>query len=241
MVLRLGRIFPHPRKPVPPLSASLGHSLRIVVIGSGVTGLCAAAMLSKLGHQVTVLEAHPKLLGGHARSLDINGVRFNAGPQFVWNFVGNPNMAGEKVLRFLDVEECTSFELFNRMCQDKVFIGDDPAIDIPRGLNEFQEVMIDQFPEERPNLSKFFAYIERLFKGTMVLHDEGAYLHGSRQMMRSVLSSRRLSIADKCIIALLHDKTLSEVFDLCGISEKARRVLYAHGGIFAENDRMAVK
>jgi len=73
----------------------------IVVLGSGITGLCAGAILSKLGYRVNVLEAHPEQLGGHARTLEIEGLKFSAGPQFVWNFSFSPYVVGERVLRFL--------------------------------------------------------------------------------------------------------------------------------------------
>lgn len=60
------------------MSVSAGadsHETDVVVIGSGVGGLSAAAMLSRHGDSVTVLESH-YLPGGVAHAFDIEGYRF---------------------------------------------------------------------------------------------------------------------------------------------------------------------
>jgi len=56
---------------------------RIVVIGSGIGGMASAALFSKTGHRVTVLEMNNELIGGHARWLTIGGIKFSMGPQYV--------------------------------------------------------------------------------------------------------------------------------------------------------------
>jgi carotene isomerase len=51
----------------------------VVVIGSGVGGLCCAAMSAKYGFEVTVCESH-SLPGGAAHSFARNGYKFDSGP-----------------------------------------------------------------------------------------------------------------------------------------------------------------
>ena len=51
----------------------------VVVIGSGVGGLCCAAMLAKYGFQVTVCESH-SIAGGAAHSFERDGYKFDSGP-----------------------------------------------------------------------------------------------------------------------------------------------------------------
>ena len=55
-----------------------------IVIGSGIGGLCSAAMLSQCyNYKVLVLESH-YLLGGCAHTFERNGFKFDAGPS-LWN------------------------------------------------------------------------------------------------------------------------------------------------------------
>ncbi|MEP6482397.1 MAG: phytoene desaturase family protein [Rhodoglobus sp.] len=54
---------------------------RVVIIGAGIAGLASAALLSREGHQVTVLEARPAV-GGRAGSWQHDGFRFDTGPSW---------------------------------------------------------------------------------------------------------------------------------------------------------------
>lgn len=51
----------------------------VVVIGSGVGGLCCAALLARYGYQVTVCESH-SIAGGAAHSFVRDGYKFDSGP-----------------------------------------------------------------------------------------------------------------------------------------------------------------
>ena len=54
---------------------------RIVVIGAGVGGLAAAALLARGGATVTLVERHA-LVGGRASLLEIDGYRWDTGPSW---------------------------------------------------------------------------------------------------------------------------------------------------------------
>ncbi|GAB3523796.1 phytoene desaturase family protein [Arthrobacter monumenti] len=58
-----------------------GTGKRVTIIGAGVAGLAAAALLSKAGYSVTVLEKQPAP-GGRAGSWEHAGFRFDTGPSW---------------------------------------------------------------------------------------------------------------------------------------------------------------
>jgi carotene isomerase len=57
------------------------HTYDAIVIGSGIGGLCAAAMLARYGKRVVVCESH-SVAGGAAHEFVRDGFRFDSGPSF---------------------------------------------------------------------------------------------------------------------------------------------------------------
>ena len=55
---------------------------RIVVLGAGIGGLAAAALLARAGHDVTVLDGN-KWVGGKSRRIEVGGQRIDTGPSLV--------------------------------------------------------------------------------------------------------------------------------------------------------------
>jgi phytoene desaturase len=55
---------------------------KIVVVGAGLGGLAAAALLAKAGHDVTVLERN-SWIGGKSRRIEVAGQRIDTGPSLV--------------------------------------------------------------------------------------------------------------------------------------------------------------
>ena len=58
----------------------------VIVIGSGIGGLCCAALCARAGHEVMVLEAHGHP-GGAAHGFERQGYQFESGPS-LWSGLG---------------------------------------------------------------------------------------------------------------------------------------------------------
>ena len=56
---------------------------KVGIIGSGISGLCAAAVLAKNGQLVQVFEKHDQP-GGRMRQFEANGFTFDMGPSWYW-------------------------------------------------------------------------------------------------------------------------------------------------------------
>ena len=87
---------------------SRSASKNIVVLGAGIGGLTAAALLAKAGHKVTVIERND-WIGGKSRRVELAGQRLDTGPALltfpgVWdhlaltyNGLGNPDLTAPKL------------------------------------------------------------------------------------------------------------------------------------------------
>ncbi|MBE9046695.1 NAD(P)/FAD-dependent oxidoreductase [Pleurocapsales cyanobacterium LEGE 10410] len=67
----------------------MSQEVDVVVIGSGVGGLCCAALLAKYGYRVTVCESHT-IPGGAAHSFERNGYKFDSGPSLYSGLSSSP-------------------------------------------------------------------------------------------------------------------------------------------------------
>lgn len=88
-------------------------STDIVVIGSGIGGLCCAALLARAGYSVIVCESHYHP-GGAAHAFEVDGYMFDAGPSFHAGLSGPPGQATNPLKQVLDAigerVECTTYD-----------------------------------------------------------------------------------------------------------------------------------
>ncbi|GCL37367.1 carotenoid isomerase, putative [Sphaerospermopsis reniformis] len=63
----------------------------IIVIGSGIGGLSAAALLARYGKRVVVCEGH-NIPGGAAHTFKRRGFEFDSGPSFYCGLSGSQSL-----------------------------------------------------------------------------------------------------------------------------------------------------
>lgn len=206
----------------------------VVVIGSGLTGLAAGALLARQGARVTLLEKNAQALGGHARSTVIEGLRFSLGPQYVWSF--GPGQIGRRVLRHLGLEQAVRFERMDATGFEQHRVGEGPWRGVPMGLDRLHAALCSEFPAEADGLRRFFARLTELFAAAMVVNERVLYVRGLWTMLAGVARSASLPPSVACRVARRSTWALGQLFDECRLSAPVRSRLYAHGGIFAESD-----
>jgi len=222
---------------LPPFISRPTRSFRnVVVIGSGINGLCTAAVLAKRGCHVQVLEAHDTLIGGHARTFDADGFHFCAGPQYVWNF--GPGEIGDRILRYLQIDDAVPFDAMDADGFERIYLGEQARYDVPMGLDRFREALREQFPAERRGIDRLFGFLRSAGEVADRVNDTGLYMEGGYAQALGVVLDRYRSVDSlrSRFVGVMRSRwTVEQLFDDCGLSRDARAVAFGHGGIFAEN------
>ena len=105
---------------------------KVVVIGSGFSGLSTATYLAHHGYDVTVLEKN-KTLGGRARQFSAEGFVFDMGPSWYWM----PDVF-EKYFNYFGKSTSDYYDLIRLDPSYHVVFGKDDVLKIPAKLDNFK-------------------------------------------------------------------------------------------------------
>jgi phytoene desaturase len=138
---------------------------KIIVIGSGIAGLSAAACLAKEGYDVTILEKNNSP-GGRARKFESDGFRFDMGPSWYWM----PDVF-EKWFQKFGRKISDYYQLKRLDPSYRLFYGSQDFLDVPAGINPLCDFFERLEPGSSIALKNFLhesAYKYRLGIGSMV-------------------------------------------------------------------------
>ncbi len=126
----------------------------ILIIGSGISGLTAGAILSRLGRKVTILEQH-YLPGGATHVFRRKGHEWNTG----LHYVGDVHEKSHPLRKLFD--ELTDGELGWSPCQvnyDRI-IFPDKTYDFYAGTENFRDELQKHFPHEGKSIDKYLSML----------------------------------------------------------------------------------
>jgi phytoene desaturase len=123
---------------------------KIIIIGSGFSGLSAACFMAKAGYDVSVLEKHP-IPGGRARILKEEGFVFDMGPSWYWMpdvFERFFNCFGKKVSDYYQLERLDpSYRIY----------WPEETMDIPADYTALQNLFEKKEPGSSKSLDTFMS------------------------------------------------------------------------------------
>ncbi len=115
----------------------------VIVIGSGMGGMAAAAALSRLGHKVLLLEQY-QTLGGLSHSFSMEGFSWDAGIHYL-----NCLAPEDRERHILDWLSETPVKLTSMgAVYDNLHIGDAPPLALSRPYEAQELDLKDRFPDE---------------------------------------------------------------------------------------------
>lgn len=129
----------------------------VIVIGSGIGGLANAALLSRLGRRVCVLEQH-YTAGGFTHTYERNGYEWDVGV----HYIGEVHKPYSPLRRIFDVISDGQLEWAQMdAVYDRIIIGD-KRYDFCAGREAFKRGLKQQFPEEADAIDAYVDLVVRV-------------------------------------------------------------------------------
>lgn len=122
---------------------------KVIVIGSGFSGLSSASLLAKEGFDVTILEKNESP-GGRARKFEAQGFTYDMGPSWYWMpdvFESYFDLFGKKPSDYYDLVRLDP--------SYRIFFGKDDIMDLPANMEELCRLFDRYEPGSSRNLRKF--------------------------------------------------------------------------------------
>lgn len=185
---------------------TVDDSYDAIVIGSGMGGLTAAALLARHGgKKVLVLERH-YTAGGFTHVFHRPGYEWDVG----LHYIGQVNSPGSPVRAAFD-HVTEGRLLWNPMpaVYDRIYIGD-RSYDFPAGIERFREQMKGYFPEEAANIDRYIAAVFATVRSSGLYFAEKAIPAPIARLIGPLMRSKFLRYAGRTTLEVLHQITRNQ-------------------------------
>jgi all-trans-retinol 13,14-reductase len=127
----------------------------VVVVGAGIGGLTAAALLAQRGRSVLVVDQH-YVAGGNATVFKRPGYEFDVGLHYLG--ACHPGGAIPGMLRAAGVDDVEFAPMDREGFDTLVFPG--LTFQVPAGLERYRERLVETFPAERRGIDRYVRLLE---------------------------------------------------------------------------------
>ena len=132
----------------------------VVIIGGGLGGLFAGAILAKEGLSVTVVEKN-HTIGGGLQTFKRFGEEFDTGMPVLGGMQNGGN--GRRICQYLGIFDQIKLKDVDAHCSDKLYFAEDGAYyTIAKGCEGFIASLSESFPEEKDHLRNYVDAIYQL-------------------------------------------------------------------------------
>jgi phytoene dehydrogenase-like protein len=190
----------------------------VVVVGSGLGGLTAAAYLAALGRRVAVLEQH-YVAGGNAHVFRrMKKFEFDVGVHYVGDC--GPDGAVTRMFRGLGLDKKIEWVELDPDGFDTL-IFPDLTFRVPASWDLYRERLVTAFPDDESAIHSCIDILQAVNQqqGKIKLPVDQADLPRLMQEAPAFLQWGM--------------RTLGDLFDACGVGQKARAVIAAESGDYA--------
>ncbi len=186
----------------------------VIVIGAGVGGLASAALLSRAGKRVLILDQH-YVPGGNCTSFKRKNWEFDVG----LHYVGDCHEGGliPRVLEACGVTD-VNFQPMSKDLERLQF--PDFEFTIPASRPEFERRLVERYPSEKKGIRKYFRFLEQC---------EGA----AKADMAGSLLNRLWSIVTAPMLIRYANRPIGDVIDACTSNQELKAILVAQNGTYS--------
>jgi len=185
----------------------------VVVVGAGLGGLVSAALLSRAGKRVLVLDGH-YVAGGNATVFRRKRFEFDVGLHYIGDC--GPEGTIPRLLR-----ACGAAAVRFRPMDDDLEEISFPDFDftIPRDKMVFRERLLRRFPAERRGIDRYFRFLAQVDRV------QRAQAASKWAQLWALLRSP--------LVARYANKTFGEFLDSCSRDPRLRAIVTAQNGTYA--------